>query len=417
MKRILFVEDDALVARIYSHKLAQADFEVLVAEDGLAAVKRLPEFKPDLVVLDLLMPRLNGVDVLKFMRRHPDVKSTRVVVFSNAFLGNLVEEAATLGIEAALIKAEATPARLIEVIREVIAAPPHSLVRSDPAVNAPSSAAGKPGSQPAPRAPGPKTSRMPAPVGRVESAAEFRERLRRDFFERTAAISSGVLRICQEFIGAADASTRLRRLEDLNRKIRFLTHMAGMAGCHRITQLSSALEALLYDLREKPDCINDSSRHTVASTVEFLADGLNRAERADEQCLSPTTVLVVDDDAVSSRALVMALGRVNLKATSVPDPFQALKRLRQNSYDVAILDINLPGMSGIALCEQMRKLPLHGKTPVIFVTKYTEFEPLARSILSAGDEIIGKPIMPIELTVKVIAHVLKHRQAMAAPAR
>src|SRR5258706_12822868 len=56
MKKILFVEDNALIASIYSHKLAEAGFAVVVAADGLEAMKKLPEFKPDLVVLDLLMP-------------------------------------------------------------------------------------------------------------------------------------------------------------------------------------------------------------------------------------------------------------------------------------------------------------------------------------------------------------------------
>jgi DNA-binding response OmpR family regulator len=63
----------------------------------------------------------------------------------------------------------------------------------------------------------------------------------------------------------------------------------------------------------------------------------------------------------------------------------------------------------------MRKLPLHRDTPVIFITSYAEFEPRARSILNAGDDLIGKPILPIELTVKVIAHMLRRRLAARTP--
>ena len=99
------------------------------------------------------------------------------------------------------------------------------------------------------------------------------------------------------------------------------------------------------------------------------------------------------------------------------DPFKALEKLRQSAYDAVLLDINLPGMSGIALCEEMRKLPQHESTPAIFVTGYSEFEPRARAIFKAGDDLISKPIMPVELTVKVIAHLLRRRlQAQAARA-
>ncbi len=125
MKKILFVEDDALIARIYSQKLAEEGFEVAVAEDGLAALRRLPEFRPDIMVLDLMMPKLTGADVLKFVRHHPQLKSMRVVVFSNSFLSNLVEQVSSLGVEEALVKASVTPARLVEVVNRVLAGPGH----------------------------------------------------------------------------------------------------------------------------------------------------------------------------------------------------------------------------------------------------------------------------------------------------
>jgi DNA-binding response OmpR family regulator len=136
---------------------------------------------------------------------------------------------------------------------------------------------------------------------------------------------------------------------------------------------------------------------------------LERADQPDDQCLSPTTVLVVDDDAVSNRALIFALSRAGLKAKGANDALQGLKRLRQTTYDVVLLDINLPGMSGLTLYEHLREIPEHRQTPVIFMTSHAEFEARARSLLQAGDDFISKPILPVELTVKVTALVLKRR--------
>lgn len=408
MRRILLVEDDVLIARIYRRKLEDAGFHVLVAEDGVAAIKLVQEFKPDLVVLDLIIPKLSGSDVLKFIRQHQELKAVPVVVFSNAFMTKSWEQIAILGVQETLLKSAASPPQLIEVISRILerssapAPKPGSVVETGSAPEKTARPVGAPQASP----PATPESR---PLRRSESAAEFRSRLRRDFFEQIPAISKSFQVLCREFLESPDSQVQLRRLGDLQRKIGFLTHMTSMAGCYRIAQLSSAFEALLFELQFKPAAITNSASQTISSTSELLAGCLARADQPDEQCLSPTMVLVVDDDAVSSRALVLTLARANLTATTVADPFQALEKLRQNSYDVALLDINLPGISGITLCQEMRKLPRHAKTPVIFVTSYAEFEPQARAILNGGDDLISKPIMPVELTVKIIAHLMKRR--------
>jgi CheY-like chemotaxis protein len=414
MKKILIVEDDVLIARVYSQKLAAEGFEVMLAQDGLAAVQRLRGFKPDLVILDLLMPKLTGVDVLKFMRQQPELKDTRIIVFSNSFLSNLIEQVAKIGVEEALAKASVTPTQLVEIIHRTLQKPPRTFLTAETMaahLGGYGSAAPPAGGTAQP------VSQKPAvePAEKAQGLSGFEARARKDFSDQVPAILNSVRQICRAFLEAGNSPIELRKLQDLRRKIGFVAQTLGMAGRHQLAQLSNALEAMLFELEDKPATITDSNRHTIVASVAFLAERLEQARPEDLQNLTPMKVLVVDDDAVSSRAVVLALGRANLVVISVADPFDALKRLQKNSFSLVLLDINMPGMDGITLCEQMRLLPLHKKTPVIFVTSHADFKTRARSVLSGGNDLIAKPIMATELCVKALSHLLRNGLAEQAP--
>jgi CheY-like chemotaxis protein len=328
--------------------------------------------------------------VLKFIRERPELRSVRVIVISNSFLSGLAREVAEAKVDKSLTKSDITPTQLIEVVREVLATP----ATSNDAT--PSSA-------------------PPPPGAAKESEVDFQDRVQREFFERIPGIVQGLRKMCREFLEAADAPTETQRLADMIRKIGFLDQMTTMAGCPRLAQLLSAVEALLVELHQRPALINDSVRQTVVSTTAFIADRLDSTMRPEEPGRSPPSVLVVDDDAVSNRAVVMALGAVNLQATNVSDAFDALKRLAQTPFDLVLLDIHMPGMDGIALCEEMRAMQLHKRTPVIFVTGLTDFKTRARTVLSGGDDLITKPVLPLELVVKAITLLLKKGYSNPSP--
>jgi len=80
MKRILLVDDDQLVVRIYQDALSRHGFYVEAAHDGVSATKALKDTQPDLLVLDLMMPKFTGVDVLKFVRVQPELSAMPVIV-------------------------------------------------------------------------------------------------------------------------------------------------------------------------------------------------------------------------------------------------------------------------------------------------------------------------------------------------
>ena len=405
--KILFVDDDALVSRIYRDKLAEDGFEVATAEDGLVAMRRLVEVRPDVVVLDLLMPKMNGADVLKFIRQHPDLKHTRVIVFSNSFLANLVESVGTGGVEETLPKSTATPVRLIELIRKVL---------TDPAAGS-----GAPAATPAAAA---KPQSMPQLIKLPESAVErkqkdehFKHRVQDEFSRHLPEVVKEIRKVTDQLLAASDLKSEMDHIEELSRKVGFLTQMSTMAGNNPLAQLASAFELLLFHLYEKEGPLEDSCRNTIATTVAFLTAQLETLGDAPPEILLPATVLVIDDDAVSNRGILHALINAGISATSETDASKALEILQMTPYDLLLLDVELQNISGVELCECIRALPLHHQTPVVFITAHTDQKTRSRAVLSGGTDFISKPILPIELTVKVITEVLKGRILRQGKAR
>jgi len=109
---------------------------------------------------------------------------------------------------------------------------------------------------------------------------------------------------------------------------------------------------------------------------------------------------------VCNHVMVAALKRVNLDAVGVKDPHEAVRMLWANPYDLVLLDIHMPGMDGFGVCKQLRRLAHQKTTPVVFVTANGEFENRVQSVLSGGNELITKPVSPMELAVKAITILL-----------
>ena len=150
----------------------------------------------------------------------------------------------------------------------------------------------------------------------------------------------------------------------------------------------------------------------MAHSIDFLALLLEHGSAQDLEELPAPNILVVDDEALSRRAVIHSLERAHLKCVGVEDPSVALNLLAGSPFDLVVLDVDMPGLSGFDLCTRLRALPAHAKTPVVFVTGLTDFESRARSTLSGGNDFIAKPFLFMELAVKALTHVLRGQLAI-----
>jgi len=237
----------------------------------------------------------------------------------------------------------------------------------------------------------------------------FQSELLTAFMATSQDTINALRKAMQEFTKTQDETLRLPKLLDLYRRTHALTGSAGIAGVHSISQVAAALEVLLKELYEKPKNINASTLRTVAHSIDFISELYANGTGADLLDSKPVTILVVDDEILSRRAVTYALEKANLKSVSVEDPQTALNLASENQYDLIFLDVQMPNMDGFELCTKIRQLQTNKTTPVIFVTSLTDFKSRARSSLSGGTDLIAKPFMFIELSVKALTYLLRNR--------
>lgn len=119
-KKILLVEDDAALANVYKTRLEMEGFEVKHVDNGELALTSAVEFKPDLIVLDVMMPKINGFDVLDLIRTTPETMNMRVIMLTALSQEKDKERAESLGVDDYLVKSQV-------VISDVVARVKHHL--------------------------------------------------------------------------------------------------------------------------------------------------------------------------------------------------------------------------------------------------------------------------------------------------
>src|SRR5262249_19745637 len=120
MKRILIIEDDPVTAAVYRLMFERRGYRAEAAADGRAGLDALAIHKPDGVLLDVMLPGIDGLEVLRRVRANPEWQDLPGVAFTNAFLGEMVQEAEVAGATFTLTKFDHTPWQVVERVREAI---------------------------------------------------------------------------------------------------------------------------------------------------------------------------------------------------------------------------------------------------------------------------------------------------------
>jgi CheY-like chemotaxis protein len=119
-KKILLVEDEKLMIDLLQRKLTKEGYEISVAQNGEEGLKKMKEIKPDLVLLDIIMPKMSGLEVMEEMQKDKELRAIPVIVISNSGQPVEIDKAQKLGAKDWLIKTEFDPQEVVDKVKKQI---------------------------------------------------------------------------------------------------------------------------------------------------------------------------------------------------------------------------------------------------------------------------------------------------------
>lgn len=399
-----------MVGEIYRGAMMLHGFKAEIAQSGAAGLEALKRQRPDAIVLDIGLPDISGIEVIKRIRANPDTKDVPILVLSNSYVPKMVEEAWSAGADFCLRKVDSTPKLVAERLREIIRMKEGMAAEAAQAASAAATAGG--GAASAQGSTGGQT--VPTHVVQQLAITEDTvhgaiETMRREFPRK---VSNQLLALRKVLATAAKEPTpamAVTLLGTMPRPLASLATASAVIGLREFTQLSNAIEAFVQELINKPKHIGASPFRTLAYALDGL-DLMSREPRTAVESASklPPYILAVDDDAVCSEMVCVSMEKAGLNTIVVDSSRLALEMVRQNKFSLVFLDVGLPDMSGLELCTEIRKLPDYKNVPIVFVTAQSDnLEVRAKSHLSGGNDFVTKPFLLIELTVKALVHLYR----------
>ena len=366
-RTILILDDDQPVSEGYREKLQAQGFKVELTAAFDTTLQFFKKTAVDLAILDLCLPGINVVELIKNIRSDSGIPSTPIIAFSNPYLGTLTQAAVEAGATKCVAQVDTTPERLLELVRELG-------VSASPKIGGRSAVEALEGNQEKPSS------------SLLINRSEIMAKLRASY---------------QNFTRAEREDLRRTALLQMHRHLRLLAGSANVLALRKVVQLSTALEALFVELYTEPAKITASVVRTIAHSIETLASLFDRPANSPDDAI-PSKILVVDDEVIARQLICSAVGTADLEAVGLDDPLAAQRLLKRERFDLIFLDVEMPGLTGLELCVKIRAMEPNRSTPIVFVTSHSDFGSRAQSALSGGNDFIAKPFLLVEVALKAI---------------
>ncbi|MEI6350484.1 MAG: response regulator [Verrucomicrobiota bacterium] len=450
LRKILIIDDDPFVAEIYKRQFELAGFEVDTALNGQEGFYRIFKTHPDAILLDLMLPGMNGIEIIKKFRVQRQYATLPIIVLSNAYMTEMGSEAVRVGATSVFNKATVVPQDIIAAVESALALSAHvqGMPASAQAEEKPLSIEGdfwNPSQAPAAPMPeppvhAPVAESVPAPekpaepvqaerhspmvmdepsasadvspqepdflTRGVDQEIAFRAVLLQDFVRKSAERVDHMREVLRNLQAAEGRMAQVESLIDLARVAHGISASASIVGLRYLAHLTAAIEALIWELFDNPAQLGSSTLRSIAKAIDTVARLVDFGANHKLKELSQFSVLVVDDEPIARRVISHALDRAKLAYVAIGRPEVALELLDENPFDLIIMDIKMEGLNGFELCAQIRKIKKHSTTPVIFVSSLNDFHSKVVSTTSGGNDFVVKPFVPMELALKAFLHMI-----------
>jgi DNA-binding response OmpR family regulator len=120
MTKIAIIEDDPVISQMYRMKFESDGFDVQLASDGKRGIALVESFSPDLILLDLQMPEMDGADALEIIRKNEWGKNIPVIILTNLGEEESPKQLRALGIHSYIVKADLTPRQVVQRVKEAL---------------------------------------------------------------------------------------------------------------------------------------------------------------------------------------------------------------------------------------------------------------------------------------------------------
>ena len=386
MKKILIIEDDPIIGKIYHTRFEKAGYTVDLVTDGQEGYYRVQEGKYDGVLLDLMLPQMGGLDILRKIRAQRAFQKLVIVVFTASFMPEIFDSAHEAGANRIFHKSNLTPQDLLEVVNQEL------------------TLAKEPGGAGSPEG------------GKDASSANYRQELMETFLKRAPDSLAAFEAAFQEFTTAAGKAESHTRLQELYRKLHAFSGVAGLAGLKRLGELCASLEALLVEMHENTGLDTASPRRTIGRAIEFLSHRFRDLAALPESAgESPARILVVDDEMMSRRAASFALDLDGFEVATQEDARASIELLRKRAFHLVVFDETMSGLTGSQMVARIRQGPPNDTTPAILMLGRAEFEARMNERLPSDLDFIARPYPFAELTVKALILLLTQQMLEIKP--
>lgn len=409
--KFLAVDDDLISRNALAASLQRAFSPPDVVENGRAALALVEQHAYDVIFLDVQMPGMDGFELCSRIHQTETNRTTPVVfvTFQNDFQSRA--DSARHG-GADLI---GKPFLTFEIVVKALTLAIQGRMRATTSAAGAAPAAVATQTPDAATAAGLDSARLTQEFTSATGGDEAAEEvvpgagLNTRFLTRASAHLEPLGALFPRLFKTTDEAVRQQLLADVYLHFHAFVPAAKIGVTHPAARLSQGLEGLLRKLLAAPENSTPSALVSLANGVELLNELCVPEFKSNPFLTPPSRMLVVDDDPLARRALVCALQTTFGKPDSADSGEAAVVQAERQAYDIIFMDVQMPGMDGFATCRKIHETERNQTTPVVFVTSHSGFKARKRALACGGADLIAKPFLTAELTVKTLTIGLRQR--------